>query len=114
MLIGLSVSQCVRDIATGKVDERYVAYIIGGTAHEDEEAFKEACVRYGDGAWRDCAPEAITVAARLYTQGRIWQPRLGGGPILSTAEGPWLKANHTSAYRGDVWTTGAPEFYSWD
>ncbi len=111
MLIGLSVSQCIHDLASGLVDMRYVAYIIGGTKHETEADFIEACLRYAQGAWHGVELDAMTIAANLWSQGRIMQPRLSDGPLLNTGEGNWLKCEQISVHTGKVWQATAPNWY---
>jgi len=90
MLIGLSVSACVGDIARGVVREESVAYIIGATALKDEEAMLDACQRYAGTYWADCPVRATEVMMRLWIQGKILQPRLQGGPSLLISRGYWL------------------------
>jgi len=113
MYIGLSVSACIRDIAKGRIPESQVAYIIGGTQHEGDDAFMEACVRYaqGDWLWHDCRWEAVGVAARLWSEGRILQPRTQDGPILSIARGPWLRVEQGFGFPENPDIDSEPEWY---
>jgi len=98
MLIGLSVSGCIRDICTGEVDINDVVYIIGGIdPGEKDENLYDILERYDNTYWRDL-PSARKVFGILYNNGRIICPRKGqqpenSNPLLLIANGCWLDAN---------------------
>lgn len=96
MLIGLSMSQCVRDIAAGDVPINEVAYIISA-AYPDRDGKKLDAMfeRYeGEGGvWHDL-PAARGIFAMLYNANRIIFPRNtvqgDGTSVLNIAKGHWL------------------------
>jgi len=92
MLIGLSVSGCIRDIAENKIEERDVAYIISGTLIENREDVRTVVTEYGKTYWRNCEQQAVEIFNRLWLQGRILQPRVQQGPVLNTYAGHWLQS----------------------
>ena len=99
MLIGLSVSQCIADIAAGKVAEDEVAYIIAGTKFEDEAEVQDASVYYARLYWQDNAMKAVSVFARLWAKNQIMQPRLLDQPILVVSGGNWLECKQVHQIR---------------
>ena len=88
MLVGLSLSFCVRDIARGIVPEEAVAYIIAGTRACNEQEFEELLAYYEDLYWGGL-PTASAIARRLYAQGKIRQPRCQGKSAPSISRGHW-------------------------
>lgn len=84
--IGLSISFCIRDIATGKVAEQEVEKIIAGTMCADIEEWEYVIASYRQSYWQDCADQAEAILRRLIATGKIWQPRLEGlePPQLAT------------------------------
>lgn len=106
MLVGLSVSFCVRDIAEGVVDPDQVAYIIGGIDpvkdRDDKsrigvaEGVASIVEKYNNGIWRNC-PNAASVFYQLWDQGRIlcsrFQQEYTGkeSSLLGVAQGWWLQ-----------------------
>ena len=87
-MIGLSLSFCVKDIASGKVKEEDVEKIVASTAFCTPDDFEEVLRLYQSVYWRDL-PVATSIARRLYTQGKIEQPRLQGKPVHSIVGGYW-------------------------
>ena len=80
MLIGLSVSSCIADIASGKVDPEQVAYIIGGinplwNSQSLEEGLDSICENYNKHYWRDL-PNAEQIFREWFAGGRIPCPRM--------------------------------------
>jgi hypothetical protein len=53
-VIGLSVSQCCRDMANGVIDESDVAFIIGGTNFTSDDQAQEVANAYKSRTWRKC------------------------------------------------------------
>ncbi len=113
MLIGLSVSSCIRDIANGLVNENEVAYIIGGTKFRDDDEFEDACVdHYAKLYWRDNASMAVGIAARLWSEGRIMQPRLLDQPMLVVTGGTWLECKQVYLPASSDDPTRFPKFFN--
>ena len=80
MLIGLSLSACVQDIATHKVEYADVLGIVAGTRFDTFEAFEEVLRQYAEHHWdKRYVDMCITVCRRLLADGKIYQPRLEGG-----------------------------------
>lgn len=75
-LVGLSLSYCVRDIATGVMDEARVTKIVSNTRIRSEEEMRQAFNRYDNVVWKGL-PHAREIAARLIREGRVEQPRVG-------------------------------------
>lgn len=76
-LIGLSLSGCVQDISSGKVQLEDVEKIIAQTAWKEEDLDK--CVRdYMSNYWWKNPEKAKEVFYTLWNSGRIEQPRLWG------------------------------------
>ena len=79
MKIGFSFGRCIRDIVNGEVNYDDVAWIISGTALRDQEAVK-SCIQdymyrhdYLEGLDET---ECMAVGTRLFTEGKVFQPRL--------------------------------------
>lgn len=79
MKVGFSFGRCIRDIVNGSVKYEDVAFIITGTALRDEDAIKW-CIEdymmrrdYLRGLDHSCCEK---VALRLWSEGRLFQPRL--------------------------------------
>lgn len=76
-LIGLSLSMCVADIASGKVSESDVTKIVASTRFATPEDFEDVLSTYSKLYWKRY-PEAAGIARRLHELGLIDQPRLRG------------------------------------
>lgn len=92
MKIGLSFSRCLRDIYEGKVDYDEVLVIVARTnfdPHIDKE-WNDIWDGYTKGGWsnpewhehQDKYAEFRQLAIKLYTEGRIHQPRKFGSHPL--------------------------------
>lgn len=94
MLIGLSVSCCVSDIARGKVELGDVAYIIGAVdPGQNGENVEGIIAQYNRTYWRFCDKgEGERVFRQLWGNGMILCPRANGGPVLNIADGHWLNS----------------------
>jgi len=77
-LIGTSLSFCVKDIARGKVGIGDVWKIVAGTYVTDGD-WEEVLESYAQIYWYDFPDEAVAIARRLITTGRIEQPRVING-----------------------------------
>lgn len=88
-MIGLSLSFCLKDIASGKVHKDEVSKIISGTMAENEEDFQEIFDQYMESYWRSFDREymkelfewAVTI---------MDQPRVRGEEPPLIADGHWL------------------------
>lgn len=76
MLVGLSLSFCVKDIIEGKVKEDEVLFIVSGTSFEDDVHFREGMERYASYYWSMSPQEGIDIATRLWKAEKIHQPRV--------------------------------------
>lgn len=90
MLIGLSLSKCVRDIANGKVPINKVKKIIAGTKCRDDDSWDWLLREYSFFKWQGF-PEAVLIARQLRSEGKIEQPRVEGKRPPSTASGWWIQ-----------------------
>lgn len=92
-LIGLSLSNCVKDILEGKVDWGDVLFVISGTMIIGEETFKKVIDLYSNSYWRDFSEDKIEeCVTRLFLQG-IVQPRLFGLEPPNISEGHWIEVS---------------------
>ena len=79
MKVGFSLGRCIRDIVNDIVTYDDVAFIISGTALRDEDAIKACVEQY---MWRNDylsgldQDQCTEIALRLYTEGKVFQPRL--------------------------------------
>jgi hypothetical protein len=96
MLIGLSLSFCVSDLAGGLVSLREVSKITTGTCYRTEEEFEAGIERYAQmlsGPWKEDTINCKVIARYLWATGKIEQPRLVGlgmdGPDISA--GHWIE-----------------------
>lgn len=75
--IGYSVSNCVRDIALGIIQEREVPYIIAGTRIRTKEDLDYVINAYTKTYWKDME-NAPAICRMLWNKGKIKQVRLRG------------------------------------
>jgi hypothetical protein len=80
MKVGRSLSLCIRDMIANETPISEVEFIICGTAFRDEETFRRVIDNYSRTYWRNEAAAGIRIAKRLYSEGRLLQPRLQDGP----------------------------------
>jgi hypothetical protein len=79
MKIGFSLGRCIRDIVNGDVKYDDVAYIIAATAIRDIEQLKHVIDDYlyrRDYLEGLDEEQGMEVGLRLYTEGKVFQPRL--------------------------------------
>ena len=89
-MIGLSVSNCIRDIVEGKVMLADVQYIIGGTKiYNTADAIKVADI-YKENYWSSDPDTAVGIFFNLYFYGKIVQPRVDGTPLPNILNGYWV------------------------
>lgn len=117
MLIGLSLSFCIKDILLGRVKDEEVYAIITGTDIQSEEVWEEVIKRYSDLYWTEHdytingneytvetishEEEARKLIHRLRETGRIIQPRTMGQEPPNIAAGRWvdLSNDRVKGYR---------------
>ena len=96
MLLGLSVSRCIRDIVLDKVDITDVYLIIGRTLVEEEEHFEELWRGYSGSKFYPWFgldyDKTKEVFLTLYRDQRIVQPRLEG-MWFGSADNHWYEMN---------------------
>lgn len=102
MLIGLSLSMCVGDIARGKIRIEDVAYILTGTAPLTEHrTFNYVMTAYVKNYWQGHEFNAMRIAHELNESGRLLFPRENNGPVLSISAGHWLSCQQVYQPRED-------------
>jgi hypothetical protein len=90
MLIGFSVSRCLRDIVNGHVSIDDISLIIGATRFEQtddgiDKIIKGYCSQY---EWPEADAEKYRSAlSKLIKAGRLYQPRLSGGFAIRARNG---------------------------
>lgn len=92
-MIGLSLSNCVKDIIYGKVDITKVSLIVAATKAATTEEFEKLVLdRYAVYYWADNPEYGKAIARKLWEQGRIFQPRLiNNDAELNIAHGHWVR-----------------------
>lgn len=91
VMIGLSLSFCIRDIVAGRVQLDQVDRLVTGTRASDEDEWDEVIAQYKESYWRDCPDEAERLVRQLRAEGRIEQPRVAGNPPPHIALGHWVE-----------------------
>jgi hypothetical protein len=76
MIIGLSVSGCIREMAAGKVDPASVTKIIGRTACWNPTQWDEILAMYRKYPWEEFPEKAEQLAREFIAAGKVEQPRL--------------------------------------
>lgn len=93
-MIGLSLSFCVIDIASGKVSEAEVDRIVANTCAYNDERIDMLIEGYKNTYWVDF-PEADAIARRLFSADKVEQPRVDGkqhpGLELANYRNCWIK-----------------------
>ena len=95
MLIGFSLSNCIRDIIEGRVELDDVEYIITGTKIETDLQLEETFDCYTQHHWQHNPRKATMIFALLWRSGRIFQPRVLGGNAPFTFAGHWMQGEVT-------------------
>lgn len=88
LLVGLSLSQCIKDIIEDKVSEDQVLLIVAGTNHnlKNPQLIMEY---YKNTDWRADPQYAEHVLTRFIHEGKIIQPREFGLPYHNISRGHW-------------------------
>jgi len=103
-MIGLSLSFCIRDIATGKVPIGDVEKLVVGTKTPDDEAFESVLQQYCEYYWYECAEEAVEIARRLRAEGKIEQPRLENDDRFpNIAEARWVETEEQITWQEEMY-----------
>jgi len=93
-MIGLSLSMCVSDIADGIVLESDVKKIVADTCAYNPELLDKLMSDYNFQYWKS-KPNAEQIARRMFTSGKIEQPRVDGkvhpGYCLANYRQFWIK-----------------------
>lgn len=94
LLIGLSLSFCIRDIASGKVDLDDVQEIVSSTMAFTLTQIMICLDRYQESYWLGY-PDAIEIALGFVRSGKVYQPRCDYGSYMShnIAAGHWVYGN---------------------
>jgi len=88
MLIGKSVSYCVKEIMTGKIKIEDVKKINAGTAITNDN-FDDFLESYRTGYWQKDPDLGEKIFRELWDSGRIYQPRLEGFEAPNPSYGYW-------------------------
>jgi len=103
-LVGLSFSQCVTSIAMGLVDYEEVKGLVTGTSVDldNDAAWAEFMVEHR-GYWLGLAEEAVAIAERLRSDGKIHQRSdvLGEASRDFSQKGAWIKTADAEEWIGD-------------
>ena len=106
MKVGFSLGRCIRDIVNDIVTYDDVAFIISGTALRDEDAIKACVEQY---MWRNDylsgldQDQCTKIALRLYTEGKVFQPRLQDIRAFRIPEGAvWADLFPTNVSESDA------------
>lgn len=75
-MIGLSLSNCVKDVLDGKVALSDIELIVAGTCAGNPELFQEVLAGYTESYWVKAPEEGVRIALELYHAGKVCQPRL--------------------------------------
>lgn len=78
LLIGLSLSFCIKDILRGRVAPEDVAFISAGTCAKDAAQWEQVLSDYARAYWYDAPILGVELAREFIDSGRIVQPRLEG------------------------------------
>jgi hypothetical protein len=106
MKVGFSLGRCVRDIVNDIVTYDDVAFIITGTALRDEDAIKLCVSEYmyrEDYLYGFNEEICQALALRLFTEGKLFQPRLQGIRAFRIPEGAiWADLFPTNVSESDA------------
>lgn len=90
MLIGFSLSFCVRDILNGDVKEDEVALIYSGTRFQNKKELAKVIDQYSEVYWGvHRRKKASAIVHRLLYASRIVQPRVLGFHPPAISSGHW-------------------------
>jgi hypothetical protein len=96
MLIGHSVSLCVKDIANGKVPLKDVRKIVGSTRAKNLSDWLRVAEQYARICWSDNPYLCISILFHLLEMNMIEQPRLDNAEYCHNLNyGWWSKEENT-------------------
>lgn len=98
MVVGLSLSFCVRAIANGDVDEDDVSSIVTSCYVDSTHPFIDIVRGYRESYWID-NPECVRIAFRMYKRGDLYFPRVDGIEPPNIANGIWCDHAIHESYR---------------
>lgn len=87
-MIGLSLSDCVRDMANGLVPIERVALIVTGTRSE-LTGLDYIIAQYRQRFWYDQPAKCEAICRELFAQGRVFEPRTYRGEAPNSGKGNW-------------------------
>lgn len=90
MLIGLSVSFCIKDIIEGRKHLSDLDCIVAGTKIKDVDGLIRVADSYADTYWRKDPDVAKGILFWLYFNDKIYQPRLIDIEPPNIAQGHWI------------------------
>lgn len=93
MLIGLSLSYCIKDLINGRVDKNDVMFIVSGTRIMCKHDLDCVLANYAKYEWQENPENAMSLARELYNRGMIIQPRVMGLNAPHVADGWWAKVS---------------------
>jgi hypothetical protein len=96
MLIGYSVSFCIRDILLGEVEEQEVVKIVGNTKAQSLQDWEEVVAVYRKSSWYDNPELGEAILWRLVADNKIDQPRVRG-------EAPPIQQRIADEYNNPYW-----------
>ena len=97
-MVGLSVSFCIRDMVSGKVDPAVVEKIVAGTKASTPEEVEALIKGYRQTYWDECPDGAEQVFRQMLAEGKIVQPRVDGKPAPMIAGGHWVENESQIVY----------------
>ena len=89
-VIGLSLSLCIEEMVRKNIFLSGVKKIIAATNAPDESSFVGQLKTYAKSYWTEFPQEASDLAMKMYSLGRIEQPRTQGKPVHSISNGKWV------------------------
>lgn len=116
-MIGLSLSNCIKDVLDGKVAQSDIELIVAGTCAGNLETFQEVLAGYAASYWSKAPEDGIRIALELYHAGKICQPRIANTDhfpsllnrvywVKSEAEIVWHDSAEQDADWADRYMTG--------
>jgi len=91
MYKGLSLSLCVKDIASNLISYDEVEQIVAATNATTDEVWSRVFSTYAQASWCAQPEQCIQIARRLIAEGKIDQPRTRGEDYLAPDDHHWLR-----------------------
>lgn len=97
--IGLSLSNCVKDILDGKIRLADVMFIITGTYINSKMNMMHVVDIYRSTYWKNYSTfQVMEIIEALCFSGKIIQPRLLNQPTCNIAKGHWVEYNEDKTF----------------